>query len=151
MKYKDYGDFLNLLLFLHPRVQKPISAHRAINIYMLAHEYHIPTVLERTETLIVEKVQSLCISRCPKSGNRFLVKPEQHYNDTILNKAFTVLVFAKTYGNSKICSSAVERISKVPAEYFIAHPCYKQLSESGKNDLLLRRLKLVDGTEKGFS
>lgn len=146
---RDYDHFLDMLLFLHPRVQKTVSAQRAIGIYELSHEYQIPTVMKAAEALILKQVGALCAnSSCRYSSYSEDIQLRQ--NQSILDHAYEVLIFSKTYNNSKIYTRAVDRISVTPVTFIIKHRSYAELSDADRTNILLCRLKRVDSNCSNF-
>lgn len=135
---KKYDAFLDMMLFLHPRIQKPISGYMAIDIYKLAHEYEIPPVLRLTDKKLHKQVQELVIEK----GLCFMGSGSVARQ--ALDTAFEYLQFAETYGNLKLSSRAAERISVLPIAYLSTKPSYRELSDDIKYRILTYRLKRCD-------
>lgn len=132
LRGKNSEAFHEMLLFLHPRIQRPLTGGTAMKIYQYAHEYEIPTALTETERLLEKELESLTNIRAYA---------------WILNRAFDILLFAEKYENDKLRSCACERISVMPSETFMKHINYKDMSEKSKQDILTCRLKRTDRRE----
>ena len=101
------------------------------NVFQMAHEYQIPTVLKKAETALVGKIRSLGYHDVPV------------YFDYPGNP-FEMLKFAETYESASLLSAAAERISMLTTDTFTSDSLYKDLHESTKNKILMYRLKRCD-------
>ena len=106
-------------------------------IYQIAHEYQIPTVLKKAETVLTEHIAS------QKYAAKDCISASE-YNQTFLHKAFKMLNFAQGYGINALMAASAERLSAFPMETFTKHPSYMGLPESIKNRILMYRLKRFD-------
>lgn len=127
LKGKNYKAFLDMLLNLHPRIQKPLpdTAITCRNIYEYAQEYKIPPVLDNCETILLRKI--------PESS----VRP----TEASIRDAWDMLLFTEKCRNDNISSRAVEYISTMSFKSITGHPDYNKLSDATKNRILTRRLE----------
>lgn len=146
LKGKSYDAFLDMLLFLHPRMQKPIPDAKAKVIYQIAHEYQIPTVSKRAETILLNQITSLnCVYNTHGFGSFGYVDDSE--SSDFLNKVFELLIFAETYNNESLLSAAAERISVLPMSRFSRHSSYSDILEATKILILMYRLERYDKDE----
>lgn len=128
---KNYNVFLDMLLNMHPRIGKPISGNKAQDIYKLAHEYDIPTVLKNC---------------CEVAHNQINGLGRSFYTD--LKVVFQWLHFAEKYSNLELLSRAAELASVEPVSTLSRHSGYRKLSNDTKNKILLYRLERCDRDER---
>lgn len=132
LKHKSYETFLEMFRFLHPRVQKPLQGKTAKDIYLIAHEYQIPTALKQAETTLLTNISS--------QGSAAVCRQQSFCNFDMLE----MLKFAEAYNNTSLLSAAAERVSLIPMDRFTRFQRYKDLDESTKNKILMYRLKRCD-------
>ena len=115
-------------------------------IYQIAHEYQIPTVLKSAETILVSHTSSFRFDYIYNS-NCYQSEYLRNHCREFLSKAFEMLIFAETYNNTSLLSTAAERISVLPMCQFTEYSSYKDLAESVKNKILMYRLRRCDTSE----
>ena len=105
-----------------------------MDVYRLAHEYQIPTVLQRARSIVLQHILSIT---CSKTDIK-----------EFLEKHFEILKFGETYQESQISLRAAERLSTLPMKQVAAHPNYKALNDTLKMQIMQYRLKRSDQVKR---
>ena len=119
---------LLLLLLLFFFSERVVS-----RVYEYAHEYQIPTVLAKAERYIVNVVQNLDLSSFRYTS--------------ILDFALDSSAFAEKYDNTRILSTTIDRLARVPYPLYKNKRVYKRLSPHNRIKLLEGRLDLCENNE----
>ena len=109
-----------------------------MDVYRLAHEYQIPTVLQRARSIVLQHILSITlIGFCSNTDIK-----------EFLEKHFEILKFGETYQESQISLRAAERLSTLPMKQVAAHPNYKALNDTSKMQIMQYRLKRSDQVKR---
>lgn len=115
-----YGDFLELLLCLHPGVQKQIDCTNVLRIVSLAKEYQIQSFENRCQKAMIKWLSSEVDSACSKDGD---IKKVQNAK-TCLN----VLIKAIALEYEDVVTHAIEVLARFGFDVFtgvMTKPAFK--------------------------
>lgn len=99
-----------------------LSENTAVNVYVYAYEYDIPTVLAHSENILMKKLDE--------------VSSKKDENDTTMNFAWEIILLSEKYQNDRLFAKAAERISSLPLTKIKSHPRFRDLSDTSKKKLM---------------